>query len=673
MLRIVTQVIFWSFILGIFACQQGKEEQELEKIETDFSDAVIKQIYDLQNSRKTDRILPFLTIDNPNHRYQAALSLASVQDTSAINDLFNVLNDDYEEIRSIAAFALGQTKNFKAAGVLASSFRKDSSRMVQAAILEAIGRCGTEEQLKYLCTTSPYPIKDSVLLEGQALGLYRFALRGMVHPEGTMKVMNDFVANSLMPPKPRFVAANYLARAKDIDLVGYENVLINNVQEEKDPNTLMFLLTGLAKVKTNKALKVLNNTYKNHKDYRVRCNIIRSLKHFDYDSAKTVAFTALKDTNLHVKITAAEYFYYNGKDIDAFNYTNIAKATPHWQVRTMLYAAALKNLIYYKTQSKNFISQTLIKHYRETTNLYEKAALLRALGNFGWNYKFLSKALTPATDSSEIPFIIKSSAAEALVILRNNPNLSKEFGLSTQRVLTELNAIFRRCIESNDPAVVAIVADLFASKSADFKKAFPDYSFLKTAQQKLKLPKDIETYIYLQKAIDVFEGKTTKINHNNRDYFTDIEWSLIKALGETAKVSLQTNKGKIVLQLLTKDAPATVTQFVNLVKAGYYKDKTFHRVVPNFVVQTGCARGDGWGGFDVSVASEFSKVRYTTEGMVGMASAGKDTESTQFFITHCPTIHLDGNYTIFAKVVQGMDIVHKLQVGDKIENAVLEN
>ncbi len=149
--------------------------------------------------------------------------------------------------------------------------------------------------------------------------------------------------------------------------------------------------------------------------------------------------------------------------------------------------------------------------------------------------------------------------------------------------------------------------------------------------------------------------------------------SLITALGETSKVTLQTNKGKIVLQLLTKDAPATVTQFINLVKAGYYKDKVFHRVVPNFVVQTGCARGDGWGGFEVSVASEFSKTQYNTEGMVGMASAGKDTESTQLFITHCPTIHLDGNYTIFAKVVQGMDVVHQLQVGDKIENAVLEN
>jgi cyclophilin family peptidyl-prolyl cis-trans isomerase len=107
-------------------------------------------------------------------------------------------------------------------------------------------------------------------------------------------------------------------------------------------------------------------------------------------------------------------------------------------------------------------------------------------------------------------------------------------------------------------------------------------------------------------------------------------------------------------------------QFVHLVKSGYYNNKKFHRVVPNFVAQAGCPRGDGWGGFDVNVVSEFSMLRYIREGRVGMASAGKDTESAQFFITHAPTIHLDGNYTIFAQVIEGMNVVHKLEIGDNM-------
>ena len=122
-----------------------------------------------------------------------------------------------------------------------------------------------------------------------------------------------------------------------------------------------------------------------------------------------------------------------------------------------------------------------------------------------------------------------------------------------------------------------------------------------------------------------------------------------------------------MLKLHPEAAPATVTQFVHLAKAKYYDNKPFHRVVPNFMVQGGCSRGDGYSGFDVTVVSEFSsKIRYHDEGWVGMASAGKDTESTQFFITHAPAPHLDDNYTIFAKVIEGMDIVHQLEVGDKI-------
>jgi cyclophilin family peptidyl-prolyl cis-trans isomerase len=93
-------------------------------------------------------------------------------------------------------------------------------------------------------------------------------------------------------------------------------------------------------------------------------------------------------------------------------------------------------------------------------------------------------------------------------------------------------------------------------------------------------------------------------------------------------------------------------------------------VVPNFVIQGGCNRGDGWGSEDYSIRSEFSMRRYT-EGSVGMASAGKDTEGTQWFITHSPTPHLDGRYTIFAVVEEGMDVVHKIEVGDLIEKVEL--
>ena len=88
-------------------------------------------------------------------------------------------------------------------------------------------------------------------------------------------------------------------------------------------------------------------------------------------------------------------------------------------------------------------------------------------------------------------------------------------------------------------------------------------------------------------------------------------------------------------------------------------------MVPNFVVHGGDPRGDGWGGPGYSIRSEYGLVNYE-RGSVGVASAGKDTEGCQFFITHSPQPHLDGRYTIFGKVVSGMDVVDQVQVGDKI-------
>ena len=95
-------------------------------------------------------------------------------------------------------------------------------------------------------------------------------------------------------------------------------------------------------------------------------------------------------------------------------------------------------------------------------------------------------------------------------------------------------------------------------------------------------------------------------------------------------------------------------------------------LVPNFVVQGGCPRGDGYGSLDYSIRSELPPLSYDREGLVGMASAGNHTEGTQFFITHSPALHLDGNYTIFARVVDGMDVVHQIQPGSKIESIIIQ-
>jgi cyclophilin family peptidyl-prolyl cis-trans isomerase len=673
----VQNLLMVSLILfSILSCGTKKQSKK-DPISINVEDAVTQQILNIRSKRNADgkvnleAIKTFLTVDNPTHRYIAALSLASVQDTNAVESLADALMDPYDEVRRAAAFALGQTKSISAAKFLTDAFRNDSVRTVQAAILEAVGKCGTAQELKSLCVSQPYPIQDSLLQEGLALALYRFALRKMVQPEGTERIMKDFISNSLMPKKARFVAANYLARVPDLDLGKYENILINNVQEESDPDILMFMVLGLAKTKKNNALKTLINTFENHKDYRIRCQIIRGLNNFPYDSCHTLIKEALYDTSLHVRVCAADFLNAYGKSAEATTYFEWAEKHPHWLIKTKLMSAAIRNTEFFKGQSKAFYSTKLSERFVKCKNDYEKAEILTALSNFSWNYKFISDAIFAKSDTVIISPVVKSSAAAALVALYSSPDFEKDMNFSTPRIREEIHQTFRKCIESGDPGVVAVIAEAIANEKNNLKTAFPDYDFLKAAQKKLSIPKELETYLYLQQAIDFLSGKPTSDKTKYKANFVEIDWHFINALGTKPKVSIQTNKGKIVIELFPKEAPATVMQFVQLVKKGFYDGKFFHRVVPNFVAQTGCPRGDGWGGFDVSVVTEISMLKYNESGRVGMASAGKDTESAQFFITHAPAIHLDGNYTIFAQVTDGMDVVHRLEIGDKIQKVEL--
>ena len=126
---------------------------------------------------------------------------------------------------------------------------------------------------------------------------------------------------------------------------------------------------------------------------------------------------------------------------------------------------------------------------------------------------------------------------------------------------------------------------------------------------------------------------------------------------------IETDKGTIEIELAVLDAPLTVENFVTLARKGYFNGLTVHRVVPDFVVQDGDPRGDGEGGPGYTIRDELNMRPYL-RGTVGMALAGKDTGGSQFFITHAPQPHLDARYTVFGHVVNGMDVVDRIAVGD---------
>ena len=135
------------------------------------------------------------------------------------------------------------------------------------------------------------------------------------------------------------------------------------------------------------------------------------------------------------------------------------------------------------------------------------------------------------------------------------------------------------------------------------------------------------------------------------------------------KAIIKSDKGEMTVEFYDKDAPKTVENFIKLSKDGYYDGLTFHRVIPDFVVQGGCPNGTGAGGPGYSIDCELEgDNQYHDKGVLSMAHAGRNTGGSQFFICHSRnnTAHLDKNHTCFAKVIEGIDVIDQISQGDKI-------
>jgi len=128
--------------------------------------------------------------------------------------------------------------------------------------------------------------------------------------------------------------------------------------------------------------------------------------------------------------------------------------------------------------------------------------------------------------------------------------------------------------------------------------------------------------------------------------------------------TIQTEKGNIVIELLPDNAPLAVNNFVFLATSGWYDNITFHRVLEGFMAQAGDPSGTGYGGPGYAFQNEISDLKFNTEGLLAMANSGPDTNGSQFFITLGPAPHLDGGYSIFGRVLEGMDVVRSISLRD---------
>lgn len=642
----IKKVLNYAVLLVLISSCSYQADKSEHKSSNKFADPNIRKISDWQDKRNTDSLIVMLKDNDSIYQQEAALALASVQDNKAIPELANLLNHSSDKAKKMAAFALGQTYDSIAFSHLIKALENSNKPEVNYYLLEAAGKTVPRSELDKLLSVNVGSKKGSA---GMAWALYRAGIRNIFNDKTTQAALN--ILDSATSEEALLASAHYLARLRDISIPDWGYVVLKNKIDIKDPEIRMAIAMAYRNIPPQISASVYK-TFLQDEDYRVIVNAIRSMpEEVLKDMDENMITSLLQYKNPNTAIAMAEKI----EGSNNFPVEQIKKwieKVENNRVRSLLFKAALS-----VEPNNNQLVERIKETYLSTESPYYKAGLLEALSQSLRANEFIITETFRADHPA-----VSTAGILALSQLRRDKNFPDP-------LKTAFADIMKQAIESGDAAMIDIASAVIRDPSLNFQDAYENLDFLYNAKKKLSLPKENETLQSLERTIAFLEGKEYKPVEN--EYNHPINWDKLRLLESPHEASIKTSKGNIDIVLFTKEAPGSVLNFVELSRAGYYNNKVFHRVVPNFVVQGGGNRGDGWGGEDYSIRSEFADRKYTT-GTIGMASAGKDTEGTQWFITHSPTPHLDGRYTIFAQVKDGMDVVHHLQQGDTIYSVTVK-
>jgi len=651
-------------LTGLVSCIPT-EKQPTRQIRLGWEDPVVRTILGQQDRRQLDSLYAWLDHEDPTYRYYAVEALASVGDSTSVPRLEPVLQDPNPEIRLKAIYALGQIRSESATLPLLAAFDPwDSlgrSAVFNAAILEAVGKAGSPEHLLSMASVKTYEQEDSLYLIGQARGIFHFALRGLSDPQATAR-MAAMLASEQTPREARFFAGHALARAPDIRLDTLILEMVNALRTDPDPQFRMVLALAIGRSQSDLARSSLIGLFPLEKDYRVRCNMLRGLARQDYLTIRETLEKALQDSSALVGIVAAEVLGQVADPKDSPDWLTLTRSIREPWVRAHLYQTLSRLCPVYLPATRTALQNDIRQAMNTQSDPYLRGVYIRALGKFGWNVPLLREEWT----RSRNPYI-RTTAMEALKDISDRPDFQVIFGESARSIRRNLGDFFAQALESRDAGSVAVAALALRNPGSGYRDFMrPDSSFQKALENCI-LPQEIETYNEVAATRAFFRrGQFTPspvpFNH-------PLEWDRVAAVKENTRVVIKTSRGNIILQLWPDRAPGTVANFLQLVESKFYDGKVFHRVVPNFVIQGGCPRGDGYGSLNYTIRSELGWSRFEREGLLGMASAGLHTEGVQFFITHSAAPHLNGRYTCFGEVETGMDVVHLIRPGDRIESA----
>ncbi len=607
---------------------------------------------------------------NPAVRRQGALAAGRIGDGAAVDLLLPVLNDSSVVVQAGAAFALGLLKDTRVIPALVLSVHGGQIEAVSA-IAKIGGDEGARALSDIIASASPgasTPVVDQALLESFRLGARA--------PVSQLVRFADAAA-----PATRWRALYSLARLRSAQ--GAASLI--RALADQDVQTRTIAARGItkalldsARIDPRTAIDGLRPLL-DDPDPHIRVNALRALASFRDSGLANVVAPLAADRDIGVAVQAE---------------------TTLGVVRGVAALQALRGRL---TSSVFAIKRQALIALAQADSAAGVTAAASLTGDADWRWR--------------------SVAAEAFGAARARDRLEAQLADPDGRVVAQALQALQRIVPATDtsllirarallahadPAVRSVAADLLGRHPsvddvdplvAAYTRAegdpFNDARLsavtalgaiaagsssgrLRVATRFVSVVRRPDDYLVRRLAADtlpdtrdawgaVLPIATGRTIADYRDVARRWLWPALA--GTNPRIFLETDRGTLEIELLPAEAPLTVAAFLGLIERRFFDGTRWHRVVPNFVVQDGDPRGDGWGGPGAGfvLRDEINPVRYET-GRVGMALSGPDTGGSQYFITHSAQPHLDGIYTIFGRVVSGVAVLNAIGQGDRIRS-----
>ncbi|HVG38130.1 MAG TPA: peptidylprolyl isomerase [Pyrinomonadaceae bacterium] len=682
--------------------------------------------------RCDDALLRLFLSPSVEVRRCTALAAGRIGDERAIEPLAALLAGDREEgVRATAAFALGEIESLKGAAALTGALGRDGeTARVRARAVEALGKIsaasssgGSGNQTNKAASPELQSVNAEIARTLAQTGAYgaggeerEVALAAVTAAlRARLTASSKDVAVFLKHPDARLRAdaANTLARLRARDV----NAPLEAALADSDPVVRANAARALGAAEDQDAFAALSRTLDADDDERVRVSCIRSLAALGDSRAiepllaraaslkrsggrpKSRTSPRLSPINELLEIAAAlgrlaanSQNARIAEDLRSLRFAEGGRA-PEIEIALARVAPAqyLAELPFDESDGERALA-TFSRDWRRVSalalGLGEIAALKAEGGNSATkqlpqlraqagrvllkliNHQGVAPLAVPdllrayaalkTADAGPVlraqlratDVIVRATAAELLGELPPSPMITES--------LSSALAAARR--DKMNDATLAILDALGKQKNPAANAALlsaldsPDHLVRRRAVALLQANNDGD-----------FSSKigTVQTGHTPLDYRRALERAR-----RVVSAQVVTDKGCFTVELLPAAAPLTVDSFVRLARGGFFDNLTFHRVVPNFVIQGGDPRGDGNGGPGYQIRCEINEVPYE-RGAVGMALSGKDTGGSQWFVTHSPQPHLDGGYTVFGRVTRGLEVIDAVARGDRIRRVII--